>query len=120
VTRSETHTDRPAKVILPAGLVVGVLGLVLAWLSIHSFFPAPTVAGAAKFVAAVLFAPFFLIFFWPSGHVGPSFIELAFPVLALVAVPVHPFVRRSWAAPVSLLGFLAWFLCELLVVAAPA
>lgn len=120
MTQSGGHLDRPLKVVLPAGLTVSALGLVLALLSVYAFHPAPSVAAYLKFAMHVLVAPIFLTFFWPSTHVGPGPLEISFAVAALIAVPVHPLVRREWARPVSLFGFLLWLLCGLLVVAAPA
>ena len=109
------------RVVVPGGLVVGLFGLGATWLSVSSFFANPTLKEVSTFGLAVVAAPLFLLAEWAKrGNGSLSTTTLVFAIVAVAAVPAHPLFNRTWAAGVTMIGFIAWLYCILIVAGVPA
>ena len=106
---------------LPGALVVGVLSLGATWLSVSSFADDPTLTDVIGFALSVLSAPLFLLGECVKRGVDSFPTEtLVLAIVAIGATPVHPLFPRAWTAALTVVGLLAWLVCELIVAGAPA
>ncbi len=79
----------------------------------------PFVAGVGLFILAPLFVALAGIASWVGG--GSSSAPAYVVVLGLIAIgafPLHALVRSRWALSASIIGFLAWVLCQAFMAAA--
>jgi hypothetical protein len=112
------------RIIVPGGALVAALGLGAACMSLAAFFTAPESKTMVLFIGSVLLAPLFFLLPWMRVWAGASFSvpteTVAVAAFAIVAVPFHPILGRRWAAGVTILGLIAWLVCEMIVAGAPA
>jgi riboflavin transporter FmnP len=112
------------RIIVPGAALVATLGLGAAGVSLASFFAAPERKTIVLFVCSVLLGPLFLLLSPVRTWVGPPgsvpATTLVVAVFAVVAVPFHPISGSRWAAAATILGLIAWLLCEVIVAGAPA
>lgn len=119
---SDVPPPRWQFVAMGGGVVAG-LSLLLASISLVSFFRHPSLATIVMFIGAVLLAPFFLV--WELTTRSQVWCipwsTMTAAIIAIVATPGHLLAPRSCAAAlVSAFGLLAWLFCALIVAGAPA
>jgi hypothetical protein len=112
------------RVVIPGGAAVAVAGVLGAWSSAASFFANPTMGTVAAYVAAVLLAPVVLLVnslpLVAGGPVdAPAYLRVVAAV-ALAASPAHAVMPSPGTRVLSIVGFAAWLLCELILVGATA
>ena len=115
---------RRLRIIVPGGALVAALGLAVAGMSLASFFADPQLETIIVFCTSVLLGPLFFLLspvrIWLGFPGAVPAQTLAIAVLAIIAVPFHPLFGSRWAAWVTILGLIAWLLCEIIVAGAPA
>ena len=108
------------RIVLPGAVFIGIVSLLLTWLSVSSFANNPRLLDVLWFGAAVVAAPLFFLWEHTFGQRLVPESTLSFAIAALVATPLHAILPRRWSGAISIAGLACWLLCALIVAGAPA
>jgi hypothetical protein len=106
------------RIVAPGSALVFVTGVAAAGIGLPIIFTNPPgfepfVAGLGLFILAPVFVALAGIASWVAG--GSSSAPAYVVVLGLVAIgasPLHALVKSRWATSASIIGFVAWVLCQ--------
>jgi len=106
------------RVILPGIAAPVVTGSAGALIGLHGFLADPRVdfALSVVIVASAVFAP--LVLLWAGmlsileGSASTHLLPLAAAIVAVAGLPFHPVLRSRRAAAVTVVGLVAWFICQ--------
>jgi hypothetical protein len=97
--------------VLITGVAAAGIGLPIIFTNSPGF--EPFVAGIVLFIFAPVVFALAGMTSWagPGGGSAPVFL-VVLGFLAISAAPLHSLVKSRWAASASIVGFLAWILCQ--------
>jgi len=111
------------RIIAPGSLLVLTTGCFAAWVAAPNLFTNPR--PLESFINALtffVFAPVYLavdcLVTHTDGYSVPAYM-VALGATASVAVVLHPLLRMRWAGIVTIVGLVAWIVCQGLMVLAP-